>query len=109
MFQLTEHGLELIEVAPGIDIERDILAHMAFKPHIHKPVPMDPRLFLEQPMDLLADLLNLNLKERINYDASQNILFVNLEAWSVRKKATSPTCRRCSSRPATRSAGGSMP
>ena len=33
VFQLTEHGLELIEVAPGIDIERDILAHMAFKPH----------------------------------------------------------------------------
>ena len=91
---MTEHGLELIEVAPGIDIERDILAHMAFKPHIHKPVPMDPRLFLEQPMDLLADLLNLNLKERINYDASQNILFLNLAGWSVRKKATSPTCRR---------------
>jgi len=87
VFQLTEHGLELIEVAPGIDIERDILAHMAFKPHIHKPVPMDPRLFLDQQMDLLADLLNLNLKERINYDASQNILFLNLAGWSVRKKS----------------------
>ena len=37
VFQLTHDGLELIEVAPGIDIERDILAHMAFKPNIHKP------------------------------------------------------------------------
>jgi propionate CoA-transferase len=87
VFQLTEHGLELIEVAPGIDIERDILAHMAFKPHIHSPVPMDGRLFLDQPMELLADLLNLNLKERISYDASQNILFLNLAGWSVRKKS----------------------
>ncbi|HEY8130111.1 MAG TPA: CoA-transferase [Hyphomicrobium sp.] len=87
VFQLTDHGLELIEVAPGIDIERDILPHMAFKPHIHKPVPMNPRIFLDRPMDLLADLLNQNLKDRVHYDASRNILFVNLEAWSARKKA----------------------
>ena len=87
VFQLTDHGLELIEVAPGIDIERDILAHMAFKPHIHRPVTMNPRIFLDGPMDLLADLLNVNLKERVSYDANRNILHVNLEAWSVRKKS----------------------
>ena len=110
MFQLTEHGLELIEVAPGIDIERDILAHMAFKPHIHKPVPMDPRLFLDEPMDLLADLLNLNLKERINYDAKPAISSSSIsQAGACARKATSPTCRRSSSRPARRSAGASMP
>ena len=32
VFELTPEGLELIEVAPGIDIERDILARMEFKP-----------------------------------------------------------------------------
>ncbi len=36
VFRLGREGLELIEVAPGIDIERDILAHMAFR-------PIDPR------------------------------------------------------------------
>ena len=41
VFQLTTEGLELIEVAPGIDIDRDILAHMDFKPIINKPLPMD--------------------------------------------------------------------
>ena len=87
VFQLTEHGLELIEVAPGIDIERDILPNMAFKPHIHQPVTMNPRIFLDQPMDLLADLLNQNLKDRVKYDASRNILTINLQAWSARKKA----------------------
>lgn len=86
VFQLTDHGLELIEVAPGIDIDRDILPHMAFKPHIHKPVPMNPRLFQDGPMDLLADLLNQKLSERVSYDPARNILSVNLEAWSVRKK-----------------------
>ena len=87
VFQLTDHGLELIEVAPGIDIERDILAHMAFKPHIHKPITMNPALFRDEPMGLLADLMNENLKERIDYDPARNLLFLNLEAWSVRKKA----------------------
>src|SRR4249920_91752 len=38
VFKLTENGLELIEVAPGIDIERDILPFMDFKPVINEPV-----------------------------------------------------------------------
>ena len=38
-------------------------------------------------MELLADLLNLKLYERVSYDAQRNILFLNLEGWSVRKKS----------------------
>jgi propionate CoA-transferase len=87
VFQLTDHGLELIEVAPGIDIERDILPHMAFKPHIHKPVTMNPAIFRDEPMGLLADLLNENLKERIRYNPATNVLSINLSGWSARKKA----------------------
>lgn len=37
--------MELIEVAPGVDIERDILAHMDFKPVIRSVKLMDPRIF----------------------------------------------------------------
>lgn len=87
VFQLTPHGLELIEVAPGIDIERNILPHMDFKPIINKPLPMDRRIFVDEPMDLLPELLNLKLSERVSYDKDRNILFVNLEGWSVRKKS----------------------
>lgn len=87
VFQLTPGGLELIEVAPGIDIETDILAQMDFEPVINKPVPMEPRIFLDEPMELLSDLLNLKLSERVSYDADRNILFLNLEGWSVRKKS----------------------
>ena len=32
VFRRTPAGMELAEVAPGIDIERDILAHMGFRP-----------------------------------------------------------------------------
>ena len=87
VFQLTPGGLELIEVARGIDIEKDILAQMDFEPVINKPVPMDRRIFNDDPMDLLSDLLNLKLWERVSYDADRNILFLNLEGWSVRKKS----------------------
>ena len=87
VFQLTPGGLELIEVAPGIDIEKHILAQMDFKPIINKPTPMDRRIFLDEPMELMSELLNLKLSERITYDSDRNILFLNLEGWSVRKKA----------------------
>jgi len=86
VFQLTPGGLELIEVAPGIDIEKHILAHMDFKPIINKPMPMDRRIFIDEPMELMSELLNLKLSERVTYDNDRNILFVNLEGWSVRKK-----------------------
>ena len=53
VFQVTEQGLELIEVAPGIDIETDIWPYMDFAPVIPENVAlMDERLFLDQPMGL---------------------------------------------------------
>jgi propionate CoA-transferase len=53
VFELTEDGLVLVEVAPGVDIEKDILAKMKFKPVIKgKPRLMDPRIFSDHPMEL---------------------------------------------------------
>jgi propionate CoA-transferase len=56
VFRRNETGrLELIEIAPGIDIERDILAHMEFTPEISKGLKsMDARLFRPEPMGLAA-------------------------------------------------------
>ena len=52
VFQLTLDGLELIEIAPGVDLERDILARMDFMPIVRQPALMDARLFRAQPMGL---------------------------------------------------------
>ncbi|WP_035572772.1 acyl CoA:acetate/3-ketoacid CoA transferase [Halomonas halocynthiae] len=52
VFRLEPDGLTLSEIAPGIDIERDILAHMNFIPRIGDIQPMDPRLFIDAPMKL---------------------------------------------------------
>ena len=48
VFRLTAEGLKLTEVAPGIDIETQILPYMEFKPIIGDDVrEMDPRIFQE--------------------------------------------------------------
>jgi len=47
VFHLTADGLELTEIAPGVDLERDVLAHMAFKPIIRDLKLMDPGIFSE--------------------------------------------------------------
>ncbi len=47
---------------------------------------MDARIFRDEPMELMEELTNLKLCERVSYDAERNILFLNLEGWSVRKK-----------------------
>ena len=53
-----EQGLKLIEVAPGIDIEKDILAHMEFKRIVAENVKaMDTRLFSKNAMGLADDIL----------------------------------------------------
>jgi len=53
VFRLTDAGLELIEIAPGIDLERDVLDQMAFRPAIAPALKlMDARLFSAAPMGL---------------------------------------------------------
>jgi propionate CoA-transferase len=56
VFALEADGLVLIEVAPGIDVERDVLARMGFRPRVAGELrTMDPRLYAEGPMGLAAD------------------------------------------------------
>jgi propionate CoA-transferase len=45
VFELTHDGLVLTEVAPGIDVQRDILSLMEFTPIIKQPQTMDKTLF----------------------------------------------------------------
>jgi len=87
VFSLTRDGLELIEVAPGIDMARDILARMDFEPIVRgTPRAMDSRIFRPSAMGLRDDLLTVPLPQRLFYDAQQNILFINFEGYSVRNR-----------------------
>ena len=53
VFRLTDRGVTLTEIAPGVDLEKDILAHMEFTPAIADDLKiMDPRLFRTEKMGL---------------------------------------------------------
>jgi propionate CoA-transferase len=82
--QRTRRGMELIEVAPGIDVERDILAQMDFRPIVEDPKLMDWRIFGAPPMGLEQVLLGLGLNERLAYDEARNTLFINFEGFHIR-------------------------
>jgi propionate CoA-transferase len=84
VFTLTDEGVELTEIAPGVDLEKDILAYMDFKPIVKNLKKMDERIFRLPPMDLKTDILSKPISERLKYDPATNIFFVNFEGLQVR-------------------------
>lgn len=93
VFRLTPEGLELVEVAPGIDIERDILGLMAFRPLIRDPKPMDARIFRPEAMGLEAALLDRPLADRFTLDRDRFMLFIDFAGYRVRGPAEAEAVR----------------
>ena len=52
VFQLTPEGVELKEIAPGVDLQKDVLDQMDFTPIVRDVKTMDSRIFREEPMGL---------------------------------------------------------
>lgn len=53
VFELTKEGVTLTEIAPGIDLQKDILDNMHFRPIVSKYLKlMDERIFVDEPMGL---------------------------------------------------------
>ena len=72
VFELTQDGLMLTEIAPGVDLEKDILANMEFKPII------SPDLKL-MPAGIFRPLWG-ELKYELEADHPTNILLSPVEA-----------------------------
>jgi propionate CoA-transferase len=57
VFALREEGVTLIEIAEGIDLQRDVLDRMAFRPIVPDVVgTIDPRVYAPGPMGLAQTL-----------------------------------------------------
>ena len=82
VFKLESQGLRLSEIAPGIDIERDILPHMGFSRDRRRQgngrADLPP-----EPMGLRAEFLEAPLSERVAFDAESNRLSVNFRGYSL--------------------------
>lgn len=83
VFALRENGLELIEVAPGIDIDSQILDLLPFDPLVNDPRPMDKALFHPEPLDLRQRLSDIGIDERISYTPETNTLFLDFSGMRV--------------------------
>ena len=58
VFKLIDHKMTLIEIAPGIDLQKDILDQISFTPVIAGDLKtMDPAIF-EEHWGRLADYMN---------------------------------------------------
>jgi len=86
VFRLTPDGLELAEVAPGVDMERDILRHLPFEPLVRTPVEMDPAIFAREPMGLRERMLDIHIDDRLSYDPATNTVFMNYAGMRVKDK-----------------------
>jgi propionate CoA-transferase len=96
VFELREGGLELTEIAPGIDLERDILGQMGFVPKIKEPLAlMDDRIFRAAPMGLREEMLAMPIEQRFSYDPQQNLFFINFEGHVVRNHKDVERIKKC--------------
>ena len=88
VFTLTKDGMELTEIAPGVDLEKDILSLMDFKPVMKTPPKlMDARIFRSESMNLKRDMLEIPIEDRLIYVPSENTYYVNFENFYVKSSA----------------------
>lgn len=86
VFRLGREGLTLTEVAPGIDVERDIIAQLPFRPVIEAPGTMDARIFLPAPLGLRKRMLDIHIDDRLSYDPASNTVYMNYAGMRVRNE-----------------------
>lgn len=84
VFELGSDGLVLTEVAPGVDLDRDILNLLPFTVTVDGPRLMDPSIFVSGRMGLRSQMLELNVGDRLTYDRSRNTVFINFSGLHVR-------------------------
>ncbi|MFH2128879.1 MAG: acyl CoA:acetate/3-ketoacid CoA transferase [bacterium] len=85
VFRLGQKGLELMEIAPGVDLDHDVLRLMGFKPEISKDLKiMEGSIFQPESMGLKSFLFEIKLPDRLTYHEKDNLFFVNFEGYAVR-------------------------
>lgn len=85
VFRLTVQGLELVEVAPGIDLQRDVLALLPFQPRVADDLEvMSAAIFSAAKMGL-RDRPPVSMQSRFIHDpdADADVAYVNFEGLRI--------------------------
>ena len=103
-FASAPRASNCIEIAPGIDLERDILAQMDFEPIMRGEPKLDGRAHLHGRANGLARRsAQPAAGAALHLDEDKHVFFVNLERFSLRSVAgdrANPADRRGTARPA---------
>ena len=83
VFALRKDGLELIKVAPGIDIKTQVLDLLPFTPMIGDPAEMNPAIFRPELMGLRNTLYDIGIDRRISHEPQTNTLFLDYSGMRV--------------------------
>ena len=83
---LRENGLELTEIAPGIDLQKDILDLLPFDPIVFEPKPMAPALFQPELMGLRESISDIKIEDRVSYTLKTNTLFLDFAGMRIRNR-----------------------
>lgn len=57
VFKLIDGKVTMVEIAPGMDVEKDVIAHMGFRPEISPDLKEMPREIFEPEWGKLKDIL----------------------------------------------------
>jgi propionate CoA-transferase len=87
VFRLRPEGLELAEIAPGIDLQRDIFDLLPFTPLMSDLRQMEPAIFAASAMRLRERMLDLRIEDRLSYDPASNTVFMNYAGMVVKSAA----------------------
>jgi propionate CoA-transferase len=83
VLRLTRYGLEIVEIAPGLDLDRDVISQMGFKPAVSGTLTtMNAAIFQPEPMGL-QHRYPTPAEQRLAYDAAENILYCNFEGLTL--------------------------
>ena len=82
------------EIAPGIDIERDIFAQMGLRPVVSAELKLDARISAPESMGWRTDMLALPFAERLTFDSRKELFFVNFEGVEIDSLADIDTIHR---------------
>lgn len=84
VFELSPAGLTLTEVAPGIDVEAQILSILPFDVIVDSPAAMVAPLFVPGTLGLRDRMLDVRVEDRLIYDADSNTVFMDFSGMHLR-------------------------
>jgi propionate CoA-transferase len=78
--------LELVEIAPGIDLVKDVLDQLDFTPVVSPDLMiMDPRIFKEATMNVKNELFG-SIEERCRYHSGDHTMYLDLFGVTLNSK-----------------------